>query len=632
MLRLCSLCALGLALALPVVSCGGDSAQKKKFRKYNPWAKPGTEHLLPAQLRPNHRRAGEVRTARVRVYAGHEYRAQVQNWNRRFKEQLDLANQLLVPEFGVRLEVVEFQPWTRQALNSDMRAMLTELEAKDSAADVEWVIGLVSALSSATPVMHDLGVARPLSRHILLRGHDDLALLKSWGKDLDPQIFDLRRQHKEAALLLHELAHTLGAPHVVSDGPISRQFLLFPSYNKGMKGFAPANSKLIADVLAQRLKKSKEPSQGREVAALLGYLDNEEPFAGWSTEEVAGLRKWAASQAKHQPTEGSVRTTAPTDKIPPEAGLLYKRVLGFMQQGALDQAWTELENLVSAYPAHIRFRDTACQLWLKKEGPGENARTHCTKLGQLEPTNLRGDMALFSALVQAGKLGEARSVLDTVLARTDKLENKEMRTKVWTDVLGAYRAMSAVTWTEEVLARAPADVDTAAVRAWTSTTRRRYGLPKDGTPHRITPEREGEYIAMVRQVLQLTYGKKYKEARKLARKGLRTFKNGPGFLGALCDLEYRARSYAAAHSRCSSALRYHGEASWSRYLMGILELRKKRNRSGINHLKKAIASDPDLKQAYHALFKAYARVRDELAQNELRDAYYKRFGVPIPTR
>ena len=64
----------------------------------------------------------------------------------------------------------------------------------------------------------------------------------------------------------------------------------------------------------------------------------------------------------------------------------------------------------------------------------------------------------------------------------------------------------------------------------------------------------------------------------------------------------------------------------------ILELRKKRNQSGIKHLRRAIVNDPDLKQAYHALYQAYARVRNKKAMSELRANYYDRFGVPLPTK
>jgi lipopolysaccharide biosynthesis regulator YciM len=90
------------------------------------------------------------------------------------------------------------------------------------------------------------------------------------------------------------------------------------------------------------------------------------------------------------------------------------------------------------------------------------------------------------------------------------------------------------------------------------------------------------------------------------------------------------RQFGAARARCVKALSGHDQASWPRYLLGIIELRNKRNQTGIAHLEAAIELDPDLRQAYHALYKAYERVKDAQGLDRVRQAYRERFGMAIP--
>lgn len=618
-----------LVASLCVGVFASTPACQKKQKSLLPQVK--RPKFAPAPMVPRRNHESEVHKAKLRVFGDHEFRAQQVDWQREVRVMIDDANQMLVPEFGVRLEVVDFQEWTRQAPDGDLSKMLSELEDRESGADVDWVIGMVSAHSQASSDVTELGAARPLGKHFIMRGYNDTAEHKLLSDEISSEVARLRKQHKQKTVFLHELGHTLGSLH--ANG--IRSAVMNSRYSDKVTEFAAANSAVITEVLSERMQRPADPL--REAKVLRKLIEVDTPWPGWAPAEHADVLERAKSlAAEASGTDGAggdpkaAETGTEAGKIPPRAGILYRRVGELLRKGETDAAWAELQALMQAYPAQVEFRMTACQLWMRQKPLGEEAQLHCQRVGELDPANIAGELMLAAGYVQASKLPDAHALLTGVLTRIKGLPDKQQ--ELWNGVAAIYRGLSAVTWAEAAIAAAPEGVDTAPLRTWTRTTRRRYGLPKNGKRHGITPEREGEYITQVRAVLQLTYAKQYKKARKLARKGLRQFKNGPGFLGALCDLEYRARNYPGAHGRCSAALRYFGDASWSRYLMGILELRKKRNQSGIKHLRRAIANDPDLKQAYHALYQAYARVRNKKAMSELRANYYDRFGVPLPTK
>lgn len=610
-------CLLCMSLML---ACWGS-----KPSAYNPFtAGPSAKELMPARLTAGGSFSGEVRTMRVRIYADHEHRAQFRIWKTRFRTQLDLANQILIPELGVRLEVASFETWTRQSSDARIQEMLKELEARDSGADVEWVIGLVSALSSVTTRMHALGASRPLGRHIILRGYNDMAERKVLGEKFDESLAVAYREHKQATLLLHELGHTLGAMHVVGD----HNDLMSPAYHKDIQGFSPQNMDVMRTVVEARLLAADQRSRAGEALALQQHLDSVPRWEGWVGTDYEEMRAWLKEMAAMQPAEQD----APQARsgIPSEAKTMFIRIQGLARSGKVDEALGELDGLIQAYPAHVELRLLACQLWLKKEGATQAAMDQCRRVGELDAGNVAGELLLAEVHVRDGRLVDANASLRSAVDRMAAA--REQRQESWNTLLSMYQAMRSVTWAEEAMARAPSSVDVSAFRAWALSTRRRYGLPPSGQRHKITPEREAEYLAEVRVVLDLVYAKELDKARKLAQKGLKAFPDAPGLLGALCDLEYRARHFDAARSRCARAIHGYDEASWPRYLMGIIELRSQRNASGIAHLEKAIAMDPDLRQAYHALYQAYQRVKNKDGQQALHESYYNRFQMPIPTK
>ena len=634
-LRLISL----LAFAMLHTSACGSSPGARQTR----WQQRKAQTLMPARLQPPARYEREVRTARVRVYAGHQYRAQNLRWAERVQARIDAANQFLVPAFGTRLEVVEIKEWQQQTAGDDLNPLLDELVALDPAEDVDWVIGLASAISASTTSFHRLGVARPLSRHMILRGYTDVEdreviepMLDRLSAAAREHLLAARRQHLLTTVLLHEWAHTLAVMHLTTPGTMMSR-----NYARSISGFAPQSEDLIRTMLTARLgppdgsgegtaqstaHSTAEGSLAAEVLALRRYLEEHAPD-GWVAAERAEIEQLLAAAAAHE-APGQAAESRAARGVPAEAEAQLGRVRSLARQGHTDQAVAELDDLLAAYPAHTAFRRAACELWLAKEGASETATGHCLRVSALDPADPAGELILAGFHAGAGDVARAGEVLEQVRARIPTLAQGQEQ--AWRALVAMYQRMNAVTWAEQAVAVAPAGVDAGEEVAWAQELRRRYGLPPNGKRHRIAPADEGAYVQTVRGVLDLVYAGKYDAAQAAAREALRRYPGAPGVYGALCDLWLRKGRYAEARGQCRRAVVAYDEASWPHYLLGIVELRYRRTAAGIRHLERAIALDPDLRQAYHALGKALARKQDAAARERLDQTYRARFDVPLP--
>src|SRR5262245_28800644 len=116
--------ALSGCLISPVIPIGSGKSS-------NDVQQEGLSKLFPAQLSARGKWKGEVRVAKVRVWADDEYRAQNVRWQHGFDEQLDYANQVFTPMLGVRLEP-EYRTWERHAPGATLADSLQELVRIDS--------------------------------------------------------------------------------------------------------------------------------------------------------------------------------------------------------------------------------------------------------------------------------------------------------------------------------------------------------------------------------------------------------------------------------------------------------------------------------------------------------------------
>ncbi len=207
---------------------------------------------------------------RVRFFVAADYRAQHPAWKQDLEYLLDDANALLLPEFGVRLDVAEFQSWSPRCERAQLSSCIEELAGHEVSPGGEWVVGVLGAEPRFIESFDDLGMAPVPGSHFVIRDISDPKereaidrVFATFTQERRDEIYKSRKKHKRLAVFLHEWAHTLGGLHTSA-----RDALLRPVYDDQMKAFDVGNAGLIAAALGDRF------SQDPEHHALLGYLES----------------------------------------------------------------------------------------------------------------------------------------------------------------------------------------------------------------------------------------------------------------------------------------------------------------------------------------------------------------------
>jgi tetratricopeptide (TPR) repeat protein len=296
---------------LPGAGLAWAQLQQSEYQQQQEQAARYEPAPLLAPSRPDG--SGPSAVIRARFYADDEYRSSSGGgrWQDRVRGMLASLNKVVEPTFGVRFEAEGFRRWQRQGAGGALQPMLEELERLDPGPDVDWVIGLVSPLPLVSMSFHDLGGARVLGRHFVLRGMSSIAELDDFKKILPKldqadreQLYSRRKLHKELSIFLHEWAHTLGALHV-EDGTR----IMGPGYSNRTSTFSAEDAGLIAAGLGARLE-----ARGKEAvdwAPLRKFV--EDTPGDWVRSErtqLLGQLKGADALA------GSLATRAPTVPIP----------------------------------------------------------------------------------------------------------------------------------------------------------------------------------------------------------------------------------------------------------------------------------------------------------------------------
>ncbi len=309
---------------------------------------------------------------RVRALATPRYTAQVVDAPRQFQESVDEANRVLAG-IGVRLEVESFTIW--ETSDEDLSAALGALSAKERGDEADWYVGLLGALPRASASFHELGYARVLGRHLVLRAPSRADEVDAIERNLDElsdeerrRLTTGRRRHRAAAILLHELGHTLGALH--DDASAS---LMNPEYATERRSFGPENVGFMQITLRHR--GARAPDDAPLARDLLKHLDEASPrgaFVAKDREEMrALLTKLAAPPAPSAP--GARATVAPAELIPEDVrGLSEPDRETFRQAKALQAlgdsagAWERGKAVFSRYPKVLSVQDLRCQVAMSR--------------------------------------------------------------------------------------------------------------------------------------------------------------------------------------------------------------------------------------------------------------------------
>lgn len=603
-----------VAVAALIAIAGCNEAQVRHDRR---WLKD----LTPAPLGVDKPIEGEPRVARIRVYADEDFRSQHVRWRQEVQEQLDDANQLLVPALGVRLEAVEVKPWAYRSASHELREVIVALEALDPGDDVAWVIGMVSSLPIVAAGFEELGMARSLGRHFVLRGFADQEERKAFEAGLPTLtpaqrdgLFETRRKHKLTTLFVHELGHTLGAPHETDAA-----WVMHGSYHIGMATMSDQSRRLMALALDGWLAEPREPAP--ELARrLLAFVDQNE-WGGWSEDEAALLR---ASLAQLATTPAATNPGDTRDlPVPAAAFEQYRAAQLLAQRGKHALALAELDALIAAYPSAAELRVAVCEIHLAKDGPtAPTALAACDRALEISPGDPRPIFARIDALVAGGQLPAALALVPAAEALAGK------NPAAWERIAAIYQGQTMITAAERAITHLDG-ADDHPVRGWASRLRARYGLPPEGKA-RVPAADEAAYVAAIREILDLVYASKFPAAETRARAAEKRWPGTPGVLGARCDLALRRGSAAAASALCDRAIKAWPGAAWAQYLRGVIALQRGKPAPAIKALRAAIAAEPELSAAYRTLGKALTLAGDSAGHAALDAEYRQRFGARLP--
>jgi|GEM_PF-607539 len=563
----------------------------------------------------------DARTLKVRVYADDEFRAQTIRWEDKFERRLETFNAAIAPPFGIKLELADTKPWPRSATGDvELFDALEALEELDPGDDVDWVIGMVSALPQVSATHDQIGAARLLGKHIVMRGYNDTAeralFEKAFG-GLSEQAYDERRLHKELMVLVHEWAHTLGALHATNE-----QWIMAPIYDVKQSQISPGNTAIIKAALPHW--GSDASNDVAKLYAAVAEALEKSTWQGWDPAERERMLAFLAEGPEALPVAEVSGRVVPADRK------AYYRAADLAGQGQYPQAWRIIEPLTERYETEPEVMVLGCRIAAHARGPKYPTDDLCAAARQLSPSSPEPTAALARVRLAQNKRDEA---LELLLATQERLESTGDdgidRMPMWRELADQYYELGAVTPLERALPRLPDEPRKRDLQAFIETTRHRYGLPPNAERYGITVNRERDYTDLVRKVLSDTYAGNYAAAEQTAKEGLKRYRNAPGLLVALCDTYARQRKYAKAREHCRRGLREYDGAAWGHYLSAVLAQQQRDNRRAIGHFEKTIELDPSLESAYRALAAVYDKIGARSSRADLARRYQARFGTPL---
>ena len=357
--------------------------------------------LRPAELQHDASSWRALRSLRMRLYLSVKGDLALQR--REFEERLVRANQVLESALRVRLVLEDVRELAlAQPGSADTEATLRELEQRDPGQDVDVVVALIEASPIVTLSFHELGRARVLGKHMVVRTMDDVAELRALetfdtlDQEERSRLYQQRKRHKETSVLLHELGHVLGALHTRD-----RLELMHPAHDNAMSGFAAANLELMKVVVDARLSdpaRSDEPALYRRLSDLLERIQ----WTGWVAEEhrfaLAELRRGGQSQAQPasaaaaaSPAAGAAPTVAAAAAKPePDLGALSEadreRYRALDRQTAAEQwreAFESASQLAASYPDSLPVQQKTCEIGMQLGVARKQIKPYCDRMMKL---------------------------------------------------------------------------------------------------------------------------------------------------------------------------------------------------------------------------------------------------------
>jgi predicted Zn-dependent protease len=613
-----------LVLAVPAVAWAGPfTPDLDAQRRYAESMMPAQISLPAPSVRPR-----PVATLRIRFYADEDYRSGLFRWADRTKTQLEGLNKVLEPALGVRFEAEGFRRWHRESGSIDVQQMLAELEKLDPGPGVDLVVGFVTPLPLVSTSMHEIGAARMLGRHFILRGMasaDEASALKALNL-LDPaereQVYSKRKWHKETAVFLHEWLHTLGAIH-----SSNAERLTSPSYSNRMSNLNVVDTELASLALKARL--AERQSGTLDWSGLRAAVERSRS-PEWSTKERDDLLALLASQGAragaklpvHIPVDDKKVEREPVSGLSKEEMEQFNKAIELTKANKGEEAWAAGRPLGGKHPKSIDVQRMLCRLGYVRAA-GEEGLAACSRAHDLAPGTPEPLIDAAQARILRKEIPEAMAATDAAVELAGKGRD---RPDVWLWIAQLYGQMGALTRADEMLAKAGDKAPgLEPARAAVAHDRRMFGVPVGGLP----PAREVDYASRYRKVTALIDANKLREARTAVEAGRKEFPNVPGLEVLACEIDARQNKFRPAEKACSHALTLMPDLPRAHYLLGHIKLNSGARDGAEAAFKKSIELEPKESGPWRSLADLYRVYGKKEALASLREEYQKVFSKPL---
>jgi predicted Zn-dependent protease len=372
-----------------VLLCLGACAHQKSPEELRRDAQRAQLQLsAPAELDDGDREWRSFKTLRTRFYYDPAFAQLEGDVQEHVTDRVHRVNEALKTALHTQLDVESVRALpTAPPGQVDLDATLIKLSEQDPGADVDLVIALVGALPIATFSFHDLGRAKVLGKHIAVRSmsnHAELRALDTFDA-LEPEersrMYQQRKRHKEATVMLHEIGHSLGALHTTDANDI-----MHASYEHTMQTFSPHNVDLMQLALDERLRSAEDQDlqvlatamKNRVLAAPAElFLERER------SEHLAMLEAVIAPAAAPKTARASTPRSAASRDVSALSDEDKKRIADVDAKHASGDshgAYKGLSELADKYPHSHFLQHEACDAGMKLRKSFKEIRAYCDRV------------------------------------------------------------------------------------------------------------------------------------------------------------------------------------------------------------------------------------------------------------
>lgn len=357
--------------------------------------------LRPAELEQSGRRAAPVirvnKRLTLRIYFDSAYQQRERNTRRHINDLVDHASEVLQNTLHARLEIESIRPLPEQVSDNNLDVVVKRLAELDPGTDVAFVLAFVGQHPIMTLSFHELGRAEWIGKHLAMRCLDDVEEQRALASAFDTlsteartHLYAERKQHKETAVLLHELGHSLGAVHASDPND-----LLHPEYHNTATRFTPANLTLMHYILEDRLKSDRERDELALVKQVQAYFTQNDSSEWLAGERDTHLKLLAAAQERasavqQQAAQQTAALSAPAEPTLDLSGLSEKDRAKFQaieehrKQQRVEQAYALVSELADRYKDNFAVQSKACELGMVFRVQPQFIMGYCARMSELQ--------------------------------------------------------------------------------------------------------------------------------------------------------------------------------------------------------------------------------------------------------